>query len=144
MNILSITAFYSIFGASEKVKDALGNQQSQKVSLTTIGIPISYTRMGGGDGTGGFWQVGANLAHITKADNEGQTLTNHYNSFYFEPCISAGLSIPFELKKRREVIGGGKALVGPFLAYAVTNMSADSGVTMHGFSFGLKYDYVFM
>jgi len=144
--LLSITGYYALFGTSITSKDAQGNTQKDKRQITAVGAPISYTHIRGGEGTGLYWEVGANLTTITDADNEGTSYTKQYSSFYVAPFISGGLAVPFEIVKRgsHAKVGEGKALVGPFVSYSATNMMQLTGVTMHGYSIGICYQYVFL
>jgi len=143
-NFLSLTAFYSFFDTKIKSKDPLGNSQTDDITLTTIGVPISYTHLSSREGGGVYWQLGVNLVDVNDASDGNNTLTSHYNSFYVDPFLSLGLSIPFELRRSRRTIGTGLVLFGPFISYAATNMSADKGETMHGYTFGISYRYMFM
>jgi len=141
--LLSITAFYSIFGTSVKTKDAVGNAQSDKRSITTLGVPISYGKVSTGKRGGFYWQVGATIADVNDVSDGGQTYNKEYNRIYIEPFASFGLSAPFVMKQHRQEVASGRVLFGPFVSYVVNNMMQESGVTMHGYTVGISYKYVF-
>jgi hypothetical protein len=137
--ILSLSLNYCIYSIKP---------QSVHRHFTLIGLPVSYTRLRHGNDpeTGGFyWTLGANFNYINSVkDDNDKSFNGEYNKIYIEPSISAGFCLPFELRRDGQTIGHGKYMIGPFFSDVVSNMSSVSGVTVNGWTLGLRYSYIFM
>jgi hypothetical protein len=149
VGLISVSASLSRFAIKTKYKNALGESKTSDEHYGIVTLPLSYTSLNFGreGGVGYFWQIGVNLNHIAQVeDNNDKKLIDRYNSIYVEPFASFGFSTRFRLMDRwtRDEIGGGRALVGPFFSYGVTNMSKVSGMTTNGFNIGIRWTYVGM
>lgn len=144
--LLHISAFANSFGLKEKYTDGLGNPQSYDWTVVTYGVPVSISRMGGGDQTTFFWEASAYFTFLDQVKNGDVASTSHFTGFYVVPSIAAGLSIPFQMVNRRSgsSMGEGKVLIGPFFSYVGTNLSRDNGTTITGSTIGVMWRYVFM
>ena len=146
---LSISLCGMVSDINTKYKDASGNSQTDRRTLSVLSLPLSYTSMGfgsGGEGAGFYWQVGLNPDYMFTVKDGDNKITDHYNKFYFEPFAGFGVSIPFVMRNRatHSDVGGGRVLVGPYFSYDATNMAKDSGVNMNGYTIGLRWTYVFI
>jgi len=146
LNVLYIGGYGYSSNLKEKTTDPSGNKKNVTGNMGGFGIPISFSRIGNAEGSGLYWEAGANISHIFRVDYNSVDVTKNYNSIFIEPFIGAGLSIAFEEISRhsRNVVAQGKLLIGPYFSYVVTNMSSVSGVTVNGYAFGLMVRYTYL
>ncbi len=147
-NFLSVSVNGISFPINEKYKDAMENTHKTELQFSVAGLPISLTNMGygrGGEGVGFCRQLGITPDYIATLKQGQEKVTSHYNNFYFEPFAGLGCSVPFVLRNRRihSDVGGGRAPMGLFFGYDVTNMAKDEGVTMTGYYIGGEMDLYF-
>jgi hypothetical protein len=147
MGYISASAFYSNVKVNVKYTDAAGQAQTETRSISAYGLPLSYTRLTSEDGSGYYWEAGANLGFINSVTGDNPNLIKQYASIYIEPCLSAGLSLHLRVTKSRygqiKGPGLGQVLFGPFVSYIPTNMSNVDNISLHGYKAGVRVVYIF-
>jgi hypothetical protein len=145
-NLINVGVYGMQLSLLQKTTDPVtGNKKSDRQNLSVFGVPVTFGKLGGGDGAGFYYEIGAVFSHVFSATLSGRDIAKNFNSIYVEPFLGVGLSTPFRIINRRsgDEHGHGKVMLGPFYTDVVTNMSAVSGVKVHGHSFGIMWRYRF-
>ncbi len=132
----SITGLASVL----KYTDKTNKETMLRYTLTSFGLPVSYTGIiTNNSDIGFFYQGGLDIEYNSKDYDDRRLATKEFNTIFVSPFASLGFTFPTKGGDYNGIhFKPEQVMIGPFVSYLANNMSALNSSSLNCLTFGIR------
>ena len=139
-SVISIMASITGIASVLKYTDKINKEVTLRYTLTSFGLPVSYTGIITNNADiGFFYQGGLDIEYNSKDYDDRRLATKEFNTIFVSPFASLGFTFPTKGGEYNGIhFKPEQVMIGPFVSYLANNMSSLNNSSLNCLTFGIR------